>query len=152
MSGQKQVSICRNSQQKIRLNIPLSCPLFPPIMENVAKDNQLWLKSLKEESKAGVNECFSDFPAVLKDVLLVCNSFGHDQSHNYRHRVNTWTRQRRAEEALGSASGSFCFTVLKLGLLFLHISSSVFLVFIETHFSLSLALLPVVIKEWPARQ
>lgn len=114
--------------------------------ENVAKDNQLWLKSLNKESKAGVNECCSDFPAVLKDALSVCNSFGHDQPHNYMHWVNVWTQQRRAEEALGSARGSFSFTVFTLGVLFLHISSSVFLVFIEPHFSLSLALLPVTLR------
>lgn len=46
MSGQKQVEENRlvyaeRMKKKIELNIPLSSPLFPPMKENVAKDNQL---------------------------------------------------------------------------------------------------------------
>lgn len=59
---------------------------------------------------------------------------------------------RRIEEDLGTASGSFCFMVLKLGLLFLYVSSFVFLVSSEPQFSFTFALFLVVIKDSPVNE
>lgn len=56
------------------------------------------------------------------------------------------------EEDLGTASGSFCFIVLKLGLRFLYISSFVFLVSFEPRFSFTFALLLVVVKDSPVSE